>query len=230
MAAMKASASAGSGTRRSPDRHAASRWRHPPLGAVAAPPPNSTSSRPNARAAKCSASPAYSTVVPNATSEGTSRAEPDISSRNIMAMPTTGTAASAALNSIPGSVITMMGSVLASCTGVSAFCASLKLCERTAIPRNSAEKRTARGTRPTITSSAVLHGRVNCTCAAFANLNTPLWKVSSMLSRLAAAAAIPISATAANFPATISLAGTGAVSSVSSVPRSFSPAARSIAG
>ena len=169
-------------------------------------------------------------MLPKATSEGTSGAPPDISARNIIAIPTTGTAASAALKSIPGRVMTRMGSVLASCTGVSAFCASLKLCERTAIPRKRAEKSTASGTRPTSTSSAVLHGRVNLMSAAFANLKTPLWKVSSMLSRFAAAAAMPISATAANLPVTISRAGTGAVSSVSSVPRSFSPAARSMAG
>ena len=113
---------------------------------------------------------------------------------------------------------------------MSAFCASLNDCDRTAIPRKSAAKRIASGTSPTSTSSAEPHGSENWRFAARPKRKTPDWKVRSMLRRLTIAAVIPSSATARNFPVTISRDGTGAVSSVSSVPRSFSPAAMSMAG
>ncbi len=166
----------------------------------------------------------------NASTDGSTGAPPAISSRKNMAIPTTGTRARAGVKSIPGSVTTSSGSVAASCAGVSAFCASLNDWARTASPRKAAEKSTASGTSDASTSSAAPAGRVKRISVAGPKRKSPDWKVSSMLPRLATAAASATSATAANFPATISRAGTGVVSSVSRVPRSFSPAAMSMAG
>ena len=75
-----------------------------------------------------------------------------------------------------------------------------------------------------------VQGRENSMSSVAVIWNIPVWKVRSMLIRLSPAATTPTVATVTNFPATICPAGTGAVRSVSSVPLSFSPAARSMAG
>jgi hypothetical protein len=113
---------------------------------------------------------------------------------------------------------------------VRAFCASLKEDDRTLMPRKTEPKSTAKGisVRKMITTdqsgSATSIPTISESCSA------PVWNVSSMLPRFSAAATTPMSATVTNLPATIAPGGAGAVSSASSVPRSFSPAARSMAG
>jgi hypothetical protein len=113
---------------------------------------------------------------------------------------------------------------------VRAFCASLKEWDRTAIPRNVAEKRMARSASTAKMRSADSAGSSNWMFTAPPKRTMPVWKVSSMLPRLSAAAVSPMRAAAANLPMTRWSAGTGTVSSASSVPRSFSPAARSMDG
>jgi hypothetical protein len=110
------------------------------------------------------------------------------------------------------------------------FCASLNERDLTAIPRKSAPNSTARGTMATKITSTVHSDRPMSPAARSPKRKRPVRKVRSMLARFRAAAIVPTVATAMNLPATRFPAGTGTVRRASSVPRSFSPAARSMAG
>ncbi len=140
------------------------------------------------------------------------------------AMFTTGTKAVHAFSSIPRSIVTPAGSASSMYTGVRKFCPSLKSLAKAATARKTAVMNSVTGSSIANASSSVdgdtlivSPGRIRIT-------------VAPSETTLASAAIRLVIQTAMYFPVTISTGLTGAQSSVCIVPRSFSPAVRSMAG
>ena len=186
-----------------------------------------TASAPKTRAAMLIATTAYTSVEITTTTVTPREACPSDRSRAKRTMLTSGVTTSGPARFSPGIIASSPGAKDASINGIRYACASLKLRAKLVSAKSTAEKNAANS----------ISRKNNCTTrpSVTGPLNTKLvsWfrsSVMSIMARLIVAVSIATVTTATYLARSRAMRGTGADTRISRVPRSRSPAVRSMAG